>query len=318
MPKGRREIGSTWISGSSVHALYMKGFLTKHDLWDKFNGREKEKGLSDESLRSMEFGTRFEDAVAQFFMYKTGLKVKKMGDGLTAYWRKDLPYFICHPDRLGIGRDKKGRRFALEVKCVAPFAEGWGNEWTSEIPDYYYFQTQSYFACEVPCDVVYVACMKGNRVNIYEILPDTEVISDMVDRVRRTNDEFEHGIEPTPTDYTESVTYYSRRATKAEGTDADKDTLSLYDSLLEIHQKQKELEEAEKDLKSKVMPKMGESSALLKDGTRIFYWQHETRNKFDSEKLKKDHPSIDLDKYTTHSDITKFIVNYPKSKKKEG
>ena len=315
MPCGIKEIGEAWISGSSASALYNIGFVTRHQLWEKFNGIYQDKGISDEALKSMKFGTWFESAVAKYFAQERGLKIRRCGK--MAWWRKDTPYFITHPDFLVIGKDDKGRRAAIEVKCVAPFAEGWGEEGTEEIPDYYYFQVQSYFANGVPCDVVYVVCMRGNRIYVYEILPDKEVIEDMIARVKKTHDEFEQGIEPEPTDYKESVPYFANRAKKDVGREADADAISIFDQLLKNKEQQSKLEAEEKELKSKILPVMGEDKALLRDGKKLFYFQYETRESIDKDALKKDFPKVDFDKYTKKTNITKFMVNYPKNTKKK-
>ena len=314
MPKGIREIGSTWISGSSVAALYGIGFLNKHQLWEKFKGIYREKGISDEALRSMEFGTFFEEPVAKFFAQKHGLKIRHCGK--MAWWRKETPYFITHPDFLVVGKDHKGRRAAIECKCVAPFAEDWGEEGTEEIPDYYYFQAQSYFANGVPCDVVYVVCMKGNRVYFYEILPDDDVIRDMMARVMQTNDEFTHGIEPDPNDFDEAVGYYGRRVKADVPTAVASDlAVDVYNQLVETHKMLKECEDKEKELKKTVLPMMGDSKALTSGDRRIFYFQFEERSSIDTDALKKDYPTLDLSNYMKKTPNTKFMVNYPKKEK---
>ena len=271
MPSGIREIGSTWISGSSVAALYGIGFLTKHQLWEKFKGIYQEKGISDEARKSMEFGTWFEASVAKFFASKHHLKIRHCGK--KAWWRWESPFFITHPDFLVVGKDHKGRRAAIECKCVAPFAEGWGEEGTEEVPDYYYFQAQSYF--------VYIVCMKGNRVLVYEILPDKEVIEDMLARVQQTNDEFTHGIEPDPVTFDEAVGYYGRKVKKEVGASASAEAVDLYNQLLEAHRQKTKYEDDEKTLKEKVLPLMGENKILVNGDKNIFYFQFEERNNLD-------------------------------------
>ena len=53
------------------------------------------------------------------------------------------------------------------------------------------------------------------------------------------------------------------------------------------------------------------------DGKKLFYFQYETRESIDKDALKKDYPKIDFDKYKKSTNITKFMVNYPKNTKKK-
>ena len=265
MPYGKIEIGALgFISCSQNGTFYHCGYGTMLDVYDRYKGIPHVNDFSEEARKSMEFGTYFEDSVAQFFMFKTGLKVRKMGNGLMAYWRKDMPYYICHPDRVGVGRDKKGRRFALEIKCVRPGSEGWGEEWTAEIPDNYYLQAQGYFACGVPCEVVYVACMRGNRVYIYEVEPDSDVIGDLLNKVRNAKESFDKGIIPEPENYGEALNQLLGKVdyTK-EGIPAGDEGLSIWKEMLENHKTLKAAEAREEELKTRMVTFMGDAPAVI-------------------------------------------------------
>lgn len=322
MPYKNIAIGAPgYISGSQMANLYGCGYGTPLEVFNRLMGIEEEKEFSEEAQKSMEFGTFFEDPVAQFFMYKTGLKVKKVGEGLRAYFTKELPFLICHPDRIGIGKDEKGRRFALEIKCVRTGSEGWGEEGTDEIPDYYFIQVQTYFATGVPCDVVYLACLRGNRVFIYEILPDQDVIADIKRRAQEFKENTDKGIVPEPANYNEAVKVYGRKTSTHEMVGANDEVLQIYDNLKKIHEEQKKLEESEEKYKIQLMERLGEDGAfVVAEGNKIktlCSWLDTTRTSFDFKAFKRDNPLINTSYYETTKTTKSFRVNFPRSKEND-
>lgn len=319
MPCRKIAIGEKgYISCSQLGNLYGCGFGTMLTLRNRYVGEpDAMPEPTEEAKRSMEFGTFFEDSVAQFFCMKTGLKVRRYGE--TAWYRKDMPYFICHPDRIGTGRDSKGRRFALEVKCVSATADGWGEEWTDQIPDRYYLQVQGYSACGVPCDVVYVACMRGNRVYIYEVLPDLEVISDIISKVAKAKADFDNGFIPTSENYKESTRFIGRSVKMdAEGIGANDEVLSEYGRLLSIHRDMKELEKQENEAKTRLMGLLGTAPSFVvtegKEQKRICWWSEKTNRSLDKELLAKSLPGINLADFQKVTKTRIFNVSYPRGK----
>ena len=318
MPSGKVPIGANVFSASNVATWYGCGYNTPLALYNKYKGINIPDEPSAAAQESMKFGTFFEDAVAKYFAQEMGFKIRKCGE--TAFWAEDMPYFICHPDRLVIGRDNQKRRVALEIKCVSPFSEGWGESGTTEIPDNYYFQVQSYFACDVPCDVVYVVCMRGNRISSYEILPDEEVIADIRYRVAKAKADFDADIVPEPESYSEAVSVYGRKVRMDDdGVGANDEVLGLYNKLIQIHYEQSELENQEENLKKSLMEALGENPAfVITDGKkikRICYWSQTTTNRLDKDRLVKAHPEINLENFYNQSITRKFNVSFPKAKK---
>ena len=316
MGHGKIKIGSTVFSASNTGTWFNCGYKTPLELFNRFEGHAVEE-ISDESRKSMEFGTFFEDAVARWYAEKNNVKLRKCGE--TAYWSDDMPYFICHPDRLVLGKDAYGMRTALEIKCVSPYADGWGEEGTEEIPDVYYFQVQSYYACEVPCDIVKVVCMKGNRINIYEITRDDDVVAEIRKRVRAAYESFNNGIIPSPADYEETQRFYGSRVKKElDGIGANDEVMGLYNRLIKIHYEQDNLKRQEEELKKTMMESLGESPAFLatENGKvkRIAYWGSTSRFKFDRLSFDEDHPDIDLDEYEKKVETPSFRIAYPRNK----
>ena len=321
MGHGKVKIGSTVFSASNTGTWFGCGYKTRLDLFEKFRGTAEEEQVSEEAKKSMAFGSFFEDAVARYYAEQKGWKIKRCGE--TAYWSDDMPYFICHPDRLVIGRDEEGRRVALEIKCVSPYADGWGEEGTEEIPDVYYFQVQSYYACEVPCDIVHVVCMKGNRITAYPIERDEEVVSEIRKRVSEAYENFKKGIVPNTENYEEANKYYGKRVRHEEdGVGANDEVLGIYDRLVRIHYDQGILDEQEKNYKKELMEKLGEFPAFLttENGKvkKICYWTETTRSALNSDRLEKEHPEINLDEYRSVSKTATFRITYPRKEKTNG
>jgi len=312
MGHGKEKIGSTVFSASNTGTWFGCGYRTELELFEKFQGTSEEEQISEEAKKSIAFGTFFEDAVARYYAEQKGWKIKRCGE--TAYWSDDMPYFICHPDRLVIGQ-----RIALEIKCVSPYADGWGEEGTEEIPDVYYFQVQGYYACNVPCDIVHVVCMKGNRIYAYPIRKDDEVVAEIRKRVAEAYDSFNKGIVPKSENYSDATQYYGKRyKAEAEGVGANDEVMGIYNKLIQIHYDQTALDTQEKQLKADLITSLGESPAFLatEDGKvkKIAYWSQTSRSLFDFGALAKDHPEIDLDKYRTSTQTPTFRVAYPRSK----
>ncbi len=307
-----------YISASQVANLFDCGFGTPLDVYNRLTGNEEPKEFSEEAQKSMEFGSFFEEPVAQFFMYKTGLKVKKVGDGLRAYFTKDMPYLICHPDRLGVGKDVFGKRFALEIKCVRVGSDGWGEDGSADIPDHYFFQTQAYFACGVPCDIVYLACLRGNRVYIYEIFPDDDVIRAIRENAREFKENADKGIMPEPSNYNEVVKLYGRKADMENTVGANDEVLEIYNNLLTLHKVQKNLENEEEKQKMMLIEKLGENGAfVVTEGNKIknlCSWTDTTRTSFDLKAFKAANPSVDVTPYESTKTTRSFRVNFPRSK----
>jgi len=317
MGHGKKEIGSTVFSASNTGTWFGCGYKTPMELFEQYNGKPREEP-SEEAKKSMAFGTFFEDSVARWYAEKNGVKLRRCGE--TAYWSDDMPYFICHPDRLVIGKDAEGQRIALEIKCVAPFAEGWGPEGTEEIPDVYYFQVQSYYACNVPCDLVKVVCMRGNRIYIYDILRDDDVVAEIRRRVAKAYEDFSAGIAPEPQSFEEASRFYSSRVNKdAEGVGANDEILGLYDRLIKIHYEEGKLKAEEDSIKKSMVTALDEAPAFLstEDGKvkRIAWWTSVSRTSLDTDALQKDHPEINLEDYKRVSQSNTFRISYPRESK---
>ena len=157
---------------------------------------EGEHQFSEVQIESMAMGNFFEDPIAQFAAKKFGVRIRRSNK---AYVHKKIPQFICHPDRLVIGK-VDGLRVGFEIKHVQPFASGWGEPDTNEVPDGYHLQSLGYIACNV-CDVVWLFVMKGNRIFRYIITKDYALIEMIESAIIEFVAKVESGFEYLPNTY---------------------------------------------------------------------------------------------------------------------
>ena len=314
MPCKRIKIGAKgYISASQVANMYGCGYGTMIDLYNRFKGLEPETKPSEEALKSMEFGTAFEDAVAKYAAKKLGFgKLTKCGT--MAYFKEERPRLICHPDRLVVKLDSKGRRVALEIKCVSPYAEGWGEEDTEEIPDVYYFQVQTYYACDV-ADIVYVCCMRGNRVYIYKIEPNAEIIADIQKRADKYIDEFEKGIVPSSENYEEQLTITKNKVDWAsDAVGANDAMLAVVDKLKSNKELEDKLAKEDDELKRCLLEYMDKSPALVttENGKlkKLATLVARERKSFDYKTYIANHPEENFNDYWKSTRYVDFRVSY--------
>lgn len=324
MGNGIIAIGAkNYISASSVADLYGCGFGSKLEMYHRYKDLPFEKEIDDEVKESMAFGTAFEATIAKYAAKKLGLKKLKACKTL-AYWSDDMPYFICHPDFLAV--DKNGRKVAIECKAVKPFSNGWGESGSTEIPDNYYFQVQSYFACDVPCEVVYVACMRGNRVYTYEIVKDMDVVANIRATVKTAHDEFEQGIVPEAKGFDETVKYFKTKADLTKDLDvATEDILDLYKSISINHGVLTIAQNKEKELKAKLIKALGEGKLgfYINDAEglpkKICYWSEKNGSpKFNYERFEKAYPKINVQQFVDREKTRQFNITYEKENTEKG
>ncbi len=314
MPNKRIRIGAKgYISASSVANMYGCGYGTMLDLYNRYKGIESDTEVSDEAVRSMEFGTYFEDSVAKFAAKKLGLG-KLIKCGTMAFFKKERPKLICHPDRL-VEKNTKDGWAAMEVKCVSPYAEGWGEEGTDEIPDNYFFQVQTYFACGVPCDVVYVACMRGNRVYTYKVLPNAELIKDIQERADNCIKSFDLGIIPSSETYKEQLSISRRNMDwQAEAVGASDEMLALVSQLKEIKENITVLEKKEETCKKAILEYMGTSPVMVttEDGKlkKLASAAEREKKTFDYKTYLADNPKLNVERYWKTTKFMDFRINY--------
>lgn len=239
-----------------------------------------------EQKESMDMGHWFEDAIARWEAERLGVRIAKSN---LAWRRKDIPYFVCHPDRLVLD-PVEGKRIAFEVKFVSPYAKReWGEEGTDAVPYPYLLQTQGYFACGVDygrLDEVWIVRMMGNRIRTYRIQRDEELIALILRRVPQYWKELHEGTIPpsTPDEFAEA--FPESDPAKVAIADAD-----IGQIIAHRQAEAKAIEVAKKELEGfdmQIRNYMGEAETLEDGfGKRIATLKTQTSSRLDTAKVKK-------------------------------
>lgn len=164
-------IGCSQIAG----ALGIAEWTKEEDVLHVFRG-EPVPEPSEEARKRMLMGICEEEGIARFAQIDLGIKVQK--DSF-AHWREDMPELICHPDRIIKGGYKGVRRVALEVKTGSAFGDGWGEEWTDDLPVQYQLQCVGYVICGV-ADAVLLIAERNHKAYYYWIQPSQETVDRVV------------------------------------------------------------------------------------------------------------------------------------------
>jgi predicted phage-related endonuclease len=266
-------------------------FATPYDVYLAYWGKEAEKPEpTDEQKESMAMGTFFEDAICRYFAKKYSLKIRRSNLG---FCRDDMPYFICHPDRLVTGT-VDGKRLALECKLVSQFSSDWGDEDTDQIPDSYLLQCQGYFACGVPCDEVWLCRMQGNRVKRFVIAPDQELIKMILDSVKEFHDKLEDGWIPDPSTQAEANSRWVPTENCIKADSSVKADLTLRANIKSQEKALRiKLDEVELRIKN-YMGDFGYITDFGKDGKPVVLatWKNQPQNRFDQSAFRGDHPDL--------------------------
>lgn len=165
----------TGIGGSDAAAVAgISPWTTPYELWLDKTGAIAIKA-DDEVPEFMRWGNRLEQAIADEYSERTGRKVRRM---------PELRRSKVHPFMLAnIDRKIEGENRLLEIKKVGEFSfrDGdWGEAGTNEVPDHYALQVQHYMAVTGYDMADLAVLVGGNRMLVYEIPRDDEIIEDLI------------------------------------------------------------------------------------------------------------------------------------------
>lgn len=301
------QIGSPgYVSCSMLGAIFgVSNWKTEADALAIYRGH-KEAETDEETLLAYEFGHMMEPIVAHFASKHLNVQFakkakRKTDEDIEAWYQDDMPYFICHPDRIikGLYEDKKT---ALEIKTTS-YMKGWGDEGSDDIPAQYLLQCYGYVACGV-CEQVIVVASFGKKFKYYKVVPTPEVVEELRSGVRAWHEKIQDPYYvPLPKSYEELASAYPF-IVKDSSIEAD---LEVYAKTLEIAQ----LNDQIKDLKDKldkakgeVMAYMGSNRLLTREGETIAKISQYERKSFDSKKAIEKYPELNSNEFYKISTVT--------------
>ena len=268
------------------------------------------KGLSKdkETSEAMRLGTDLEAYVAERFCEKEGKKVR---NDFFMYADDEYDFLTANVDRRVVGENA-----GLECKTMGSF-NGYNLE-AGEIPSHYFCQVQHYMSV-MNFDYMYLAILVLQRgLYVIKIDRDEKFIKELREaEIHFWTHYIEKDIMPEP-----------------DGSDASLDTIKeLYpdatphseiaipglDSLIRDYKAYGELEKQYKEKKAtaqaQICKRLGDNEVGVGNSFGCSWKKQSKTTGYDMDRLKKDHPDIDIDKYKKVSEYRVFRTRNLEAKK---
>ena len=291
VPAGTRD---GLIGCSDIGTIFgVNPWSTELDLYRRFCGEEEV--IDEKKAKRLWIGHKAEaGVVAPYVTEDLDLTLIQPVDeeGVELAWyRDDMPYFICHPDRIIEGPFKGVERVGLEIKTVSANSKGWGEEWTDDIPAQYLLQCAGYVACGV-CDAVLLAAWKDMAVYYYWIQPSKELLDAVIVSVR---DWYQRAVSedfrPSPANFREAIELYGSGSGAA--LTANETQFLLVKEMRDMQAQIKELEDKIDGIKTSLIQDMdGYKSMIDAEGNKLCSVVISNRKTFDKDKAVKVHPDL--------------------------
>lgn len=301
IPAGSR---ADLIGCSDIGSIFgVNPWSTEFDLYRKFCGEEQV--LDEKTAKRMWLGHKAEEGlVAPYVSEDFGVELIQPVDenGVELAWyREDMPYFICHPDRLIKGSFKDVERVGLEIKTVSANSRGWGDEWTDDIPAQYLLQCTGYVACGV-CDAVLLAAYRDMAVYYYWIQPSEELVRAVINSVR---DWYERAVSddyrPAPANFREAIELFNPDTDSI--LTANEKQILLVKEMRDLQAQIKELEEKVDGIKTSLIQEMdGYKSMVDENGQKLCSVIISNRKTFNKDKAIEAHPDLMGDEFYKFSE----------------
>lgn len=258
-----------------------------------------------EDNEAMRQGRDLEEYVAQRFMEKTGLKVRRENHILV---NEELPFMHANIDRRIVGQDA-----GLECKTTSVYNrtdfEG------GDVPPEYYVQCQHYMAV-TGWKVWYLAVLVLNKgFYDFKVERNEEDITALIGSERSFwYDHVVPGVPPEPMEQDDDL--MSTLYPSDEGGYVPLHSVSRQlKDLMYKKQKAKELDGEITALENQIKMALGEASEGSDDHFKVT-WKTRTSNRLDTTRLKKEQPEI-YETFSKESSYRTFIVKEAKQANKE-
>ena len=263
---------------------------------------EKTRGMKmEEDNERMAWGRTLEPVIRAEFAKRTGLAVIECP---FMFASQEYPYMIANVD--GIVTEPNDSKALLEIKTVGEHS---AKDWDDGLPLEYYLQIQHYMAV---CDLTKAYCatlIGGNKFNYQIVERDTETINTII--ALESDFWINHvlkGVPPVVTDKDAellgSLYPKSNNTTAILPTDADQ----IISDYLEIKNLEEEIKSKKAECENKLKAMLGDSESAVSSTGYTVSWKSVKSSKFDTTRLKTEHPEI-VEAYTTQSSFRRFSVN---------
>lgn len=292
------------IGGSSAAAvLGFSTYTTKREVWHTYMTGEQE--VTPELQKLFAKGHYWEPIIARMIQDESPdiiLRSTKY-----AYQRADLPWMICHPDRLVSGSQRK---VAVEIKSdwnIFGSKFDSAAEDTDNVPYSYLVQCLMYFWCGVvdPDGEVWLYRLFNGDLYRYIIRYDKEpsLYDELFRQLVTTVEGWNNGEEPPFEDFNEAcraIEILEKDKVREIDSPEDYETVQRY---IDLRKQKKEADEEMDQLKIKIVQFFGPASKLTYRGKRLLTLVRTTPTRFDSSSFKAANPDL----------YDKYLVTYPES-----
>lgn len=319
------------IGGSDVAAaLGISPWTTPVQLWQTKRGE----GEPEKSSDSMHFGSILEDVVAKEFQDRTGMRVQRVNQTL----RGPEDWMLANIDRAVINPDIAKRVFVLdelrqgetglmlstdtilECKTASAYTAGlWGDSQEDEIkagcvvtehkiPLYYETQVQWYLHI-TGAKVCYVAVLiGGNDFRMYRVDRSDAAIEAIVNACRRFWFEYVvAGKTPEPVNIDDIRRLYKIEA--GPMIECSNEAATAIGEYRNIKAQIDGLTKQKEAVAAQIAGFIGEAEGLMLDGKKCATFKAQSREMFDSKKLKADDPSLWV-KYVGRTEPSRVLRVY--------
>ena len=276
---------NTGLGGSDAGVIAgISHWKSRLALWAEKTGQQAPADLSGNPR--IEWGTRLEDPIADWFCDVTGKRVRRRGMMRSC----EYPWMLASLDR-----EIVGERAGLEVKTAGADQK---SKWDDDnVPDSYYCQVQWYMAV-TGYDRWYLAVLiGGNDARWYTVGRNQAQIDFLIKEGRRFWELVENKVAPLPdgSDSAGETLEAQYPVVRAETVRLD-DLQEVYDRMVAMEKAEKLAKEAKLECRQLIMAQMGECEAA-EIGTNKVTWKTQAgRASVDLKSFKRDHPDL-YDKY---------------------
>lgn len=276
------------IGGSDAAAVVgISPYKTPLQLWLEKSGNE----VDQEENEAMEWGNRLEDAIAQAWSEKTGMKIRRQPMRVSS----EHPFMAVHVDRQVLG-DPRGAGY-LEIKNFGHFSTGYDNE-EQAVADYVQVQCLHGLAVTGWKWSPWAVLVGGQKFYHGEVERDQEAIDFLIDAEREFWRMVKEGIQPLADGSPRTVAFLNKLFPQSSGEKivlSDPYIIDLARDLGVVRSQLKQLEERKEQLNNTFRLIMKENSVLEIQGWGGIEWKTSSpkaKTIFLEDDFAKAHPEL--------------------------
>ena len=269
---------------------------------------EKTRGMKmEEDNERMAWGRTLEPVIRAEFAKRTGLAVIECP---FMFASQEYPFMIANVD--GIVTEPNDSKALLEIKTVGEHS---AKDWDDGLPLEYYLQIQHYMAV---CDLTKAYCatlIDGNKFSYQVIDRDDETINTII--ALEADFWINHvlkGIPPVVSDKDAELLSSLYPKSNNTTTILPADAEQIISDYLEIKNLEEEIKSKKAECENKLKAMLGNSESAVSSTGYTVSWKSVQSSKFDTTRLKAEHPEI-VKEYSTQSSFRRFSITAPKSNK---